>query len=550
MEDRSDREVLQRYMRQVHAHVAQNDDDVDFDSMSIQQALSSKYGEQVHQGCMDEVKSWLENDTGDFVPASGRKADVLPSKWVLKWKNGKVKARVVARGDRQKAGLHYGETYAPTISGEARRMLIAVAAGLDFKLVHLDVVTAFLIPMLEDGEEIFLRLPYHFIVCVRKLGVQVDDDVLLKLHKCVYGLKQAARRFYKKFAATMAGFSMRPAASDECLFVKYEGQIPVGFIGIHVDDALVAGKDEFVQEVKGFLASKLPIKDLGPPKDWCGLTVASSADGISVSQGAYVRKLLQKFGMENCRPAPSPTTAERLNVDDPASEEERASMVSIPYREAVGALTWLYINTRPDIMFAVHQVARRTADPTPAAWRAVKRIFRYLSATIDYGLVYDRGSTSEIIVYSDSDWAGDTTRRSTACTVIMMGGSPIAWKVKLIRAISQSAMEGELIAFSEAGKLTLYVMYVIDGLGMSDQVAPRPLRLLGDSMAAMQAIVRGNRTSRSKHIEVRHFWMRQQIEDGVFKLVYVPTESNVADIGTKPLGVARFIKLRKLLMSL
>ena len=143
-------------------------------------------------------------------------------------------------------------------------MLIAVAAGLDFKLVHLDVVTAFLIPMLEDGEEIFLRLPYHFIVCVRKLGVQVDDDVLLKLHKCVYGLKQAARRFYKKFAATMAGFSMRPAASDECLFVKYEGQIPVGFIGIHVDDALVAGKDKFIQDVNLKFGNSCIILDSWP----------------------------------------------------------------------------------------------------------------------------------------------------------------------------------------------------------------------------------------------------------------------------------------------
>jgi hypothetical protein len=222
----------------------------------------------------------------------------------------------------------------------------------------------------------------------------------------------------------------------------------------------------------------------------------------------------------------------------------------VPYREAVGCLLWLSTSTRPDITFAVHQVARCVSNPTPAAWTAVKRIFRYLQGSKDHGLLFKCSPDLQLSGFSDTDWAGDSTRRTTSSSLVCIGFTPVAWKVSLLKNIALSSMEGELMGYSETGKLSLFVIKLADGMGLSkDYVSGSSFDLRGDNTAALQALLRSRPTPRSRHVEVRHFWVRQHVENGTFNLSYVSSNDNVADIGTKPLPPQRFVELRNKIVS-
>ena len=222
----------------------------------------------------------------------------------------------------------------------------------------------------------------------------------------------------------------------------------------------------------------------------------------------------------------------------------------VPYREAVGCLLWLSTSTRPDITFAVHQVARCVSNPTPAAWTAVKRIFRYLQGSKDHGLLFKCSPDVQLNGFSDTDWAGDSTRRTTSSSLVCIGFTPVAWKVSLLKNIALSSMEGELMGYSETGKLSLFVIKLADGMGLSkDYVSKSSFDLCGYNTAALQALLRSRPTPRSRHVEVRHFWVRQHVENGTFNLSYVSSSDNVADIGTKPLPPQRFVELRNKIVS-
>ncbi len=223
-------------------------------------------------------------------------------------------------------------------------------------------------------------------------------------------------------------------------------------------------------------------------------------------------------------------------------------MCDVPYREAVGCLLWLATNTRPDIAFAVHQVARCVSDPRPCHWTAVKRIYRYLPGTTRLGLRYDGRSDAPVFeTFSDSDWAGDSTRRTTSSSVINLLGTPVRWRVRLLKSVALSSMEAELMALSEAGKETITILKVADAMGGLTRATPSTIRIDNDS--ARQALDREFPTPASRHIEVRHFWMREHINNGLLEVTRVPSEENIADIGTKPVVPAeQFLKLVGMMM--
>jgi hypothetical protein len=204
---------------------------------------------------------------------------------------------------------------------------------------------------------------------------------------------------------------------------------------------------------------------------------------------------------------------------------------------------WIMTNTRPDIAFAVHQIARRTADPRPSDWIALKRILRYLRGTPTKGILYKRSETS-IQCFSDSDWAGDSSRRTTACSLIYFGGAIIHWQVRLLKSIALSSMEAELMTYSETGKLGLFIKHLIEDMGLKDKFINGPIPIFGDNDAARLAISRISQTPRTRHIETRHFWVREQVAARKFSMKRIASNDNPADIGTKPFTGKRFQFLR------
>jgi hypothetical protein len=177
-----------------------------------------------------------------------------------------------------------------------------------------------------------------------------------------------------------------------------------------------------------------------------GTNNCSQRDGsIFVSQEAYTNKILQKFNM-----------AEAKGVSAPASREEsdKHKDVSgkVPYREAAGSLMYLVTATRPDVSFTVNKAARVMDRPAGKNWNKVKRIFRCLRSTSNYGLRYIRGC-GELKLFGDADFAGDkVTRRSTTGVIAIFADGAVPWTSQLQKTTALSTTEAEIIATIEWAK--------------------------------------------------------------------------------------------------
>ncbi|KRY54556.1 Retrovirus-related Pol polyprotein from transposon TNT 1-94, partial [Trichinella britovi] len=216
------------------------------------------------------------------------------------------------------------------------------------------------------------------------------------------------------------------------------------------------------------------------------------------------------------------STPAEINVSMEENEEHLSS--DIPYREAVGALMFLMTATRPDIAYA-----------------AVKRIFRYLRGTADYGLLYQAKGEGLLKSYSDADYEGDvTTRRSRTGVVCMCAGGTVLWHSQKQRSVALSTAEAEYVAASEAAKDMMWLMTLFAEI---TEVKQKPI-LFVDNMGAVKLSKNPEFHKRSKHIDVRFHFVREKYNEGKIDIQHIDT-SIKADILTKALPKTRFQNLRQ-----
>lgn len=144
------------------------------------------------------------------------------------------------------------------------------------------------------------------------------------------------------------------------------------------------------------------------------LHIAQHENGdISLDQTLYVNEILKRFKMTECTPKLTPSDPNvKLSLSMcPQNDEDRKEMLKIPYQKAVGALLYLNQTTRPDITFAVNDVSRFNTNFGIQHWKAVKRIMRYLKATINFRLVYSKRGIQQLHRFSDADWASEIDKR-------------------------------------------------------------------------------------------------------------------------------------------
>ena len=195
-----------------------------------------------------------------------------------------------------------------------------------------------------------------------------------------------------------------------------------------VDDILQATNDEELsKQVEQRLDEKFGIKAFGDVQSYVGLDIVNTEKHVQVSQKQYILQILDRFGMRECKPAATPAKVSQ----DQNEDMNRRAPANTPYRQLVGALLYLF-HTRPDICAAVVKLSTKLENPTHGDWKAAKRVLRYLSGTLDKGILYPKEVELNLWAHSDSDWAGcKKTRRSTSGYVVYLGTSPISWKSKM-----------------------------------------------------------------------------------------------------------------------
>ena len=232
-------------------------------------------------------------------------------------------------------------------------------------------------------------------------------------------------------------------------------------VAVHVDDCTIAASEpRLVDAFKARLSKHVEVTDLGELHWMLGIEVKRdrAAGTVHLSQRAYIDSILHCFNFTDLKPLSTPmdVQAKLTSEQAPASAAKFAAMRDIPYREAVGALNWAALATRPDISFAMSTVARFASKPGPAHWEAVKRIFRYLAGTRDLWLSY--GETQRALIgYTDADGSMAEDRRAISGYAFLVDGSAVSWSSKRQEIISLSTTKSEYVAATHRMKEALWL---------------------------------------------------------------------------------------------
>ncbi|GJW89012.1 retrovirus-related pol polyprotein from transposon TNT 1-94 [Tanacetum coccineum] len=263
-----------------------------------------------------------------------------------------------------------------------------------------------------------------------------------------------------------------------------------------------------------------------------GLQISKSPGGIFINQSKYANETLNKYGMDLCDPVDTPMV-DRLKLDE--------DLLGIPvdqtrYRGMIGSLMYLMIS-RPDLVFVVCMCARYQAKPTKKHLEALKLVFRYLRGTINMGRWYPKDSTMALTAYADANHAGcQDTQRSTSGSAQFLGDRLVSWSSKKQRSTSISTTKAEYIAMSGCCAQILWMRYQLKDYSFVFNNVP----LYCDNKSAIALCCNNVQHSRSKHIDIRHHFIKDQVKNDVVELYLMMTEYQLADIFIKALPRERF----------
>jgi hypothetical protein len=421
---------------------------------------------------------------------------------------------------------------------ESVNLFCSIAAVNDLELQQMDVTTAFLISPLD--EEVYMMQPKGF-------EVKGQESKVWRLKKSIYGLKQASRVWNQKMDSKLTSMGFKPCVSDPCMYVRHGGKGGSFLIALYVDDLLLASKDKNqMKVVKKELQAAWNVKDLGEAHQFLGLTITRNRKErtMHLCQEQLLKTALVDAKMIDCNSAPTPYEMQTklFNDSETRTASERASMEGIDYRHTVGQLQYAASNTRPDICAAVSMVSSYTNDPGPMHWKAVKRILRYIKGTLDYGIVLGGGIKVTLEGYSDADWAGDSdTRRSRTGYIFYVGKGCVTWQSKRQATVSLSTTQAEYQSLSTATQELLWIRALLKELGY-DQSEPTPMHQ--DNMGCIELTKSNKNHQRTKHIDIRHHFIKDVVDQKQMEMHWFPTKKMHADIMTKPLAAPTFHRLR------
>ena len=220
-----------------------------------------------------------------------------------------------------------------------------------------------------------------------------------------------------------------------------------------------------------------------------------------------------------------------------ANEPESQTVDIKEYQAAIGSVMYAMLGTRPDIAYTISKLAQYSSDPRLEHWKALMQLLRYLDTTADHGLTYDGhhddGIEPALVGYTDSDWANDPdSRRSVTGYLFRMAGGAVSWKSKRQPTVALSSTEAEYIAASEATREAANWLTFLRELGFD---VSKPTLILSDNQGSIALAKNPEHHARSKHIDVRHHYLREQVAARAIQLQYINTEEMVADLLTKPL---------------
>ena len=476
---------------------------------------------------------------------------LLSTKWTFKrdMQTQQPKARVCILGNHQRPGIDFNpnETYSPVAAIAVCRSLIAYAVSAGWFLFHADVSGAFLhadVP--QRKASIYVRVPDGF----PRLTETGETILAFLLLKSLYGLVEAARWWHDFLKNLLISYGFTQSPTDPCLFTRDLGTPKAIITTVIVDDFLATAMHS--QTVTEFHAQIS--RDVTLSKDeqlqfyiGIGIHIDRVKHSVTMEQQLYIMEILRRAGMSDCKGAETPSTLDEL-IPCPIGEE-LSPEDKLFVQTYVGAAMHVYVCTKPELGYALSQLSKFVSSPGPQHLTAIKQVLRYLQNTKHLALKYSkpRNNTllNRVFVFSDANWGGThTDRHSMGGGGAYMHGALIQWICKRLPTIMLSSAESEYCQATIITCMALYHRNIARDMNFAQH---GPTDFFEDNQSTMMIATNPISSPRTRHIDIKWHFIREQILRGTIIMHYMPTTDMIADIFTKPLGRVLFIRFRNII---
>ena len=501
-----------------------------------------------------EFRQMLKNGVWRY--KSGRKSipsnrKAIGTKWVFKIKkSGIYRARLVAKGYDQVAGIDFLYNFAPVINDTTFKVLLTLWLEKGYKAKVLDVKTAFLYGKL--SESVYIKRPEGYDMFLKEEGQKDGKETYLELEKTIYGLVQAAREWWKTFIkvlTTKLGFQQ--FQNDNCL-LKREDENGFCAIGIYVDDCIMIGDEMAIKNMVNDVKKHFDITT-EEAKDFIGCTIERKDDEIHLHQPDLIKRLLRTFenDLKSMKDYDTPASSGYKVVRPQTEEEKLGDEDQKKYRSGVGSLLYLVKHTRPDLSNIVRELSKAMDGANESHMKALLRAIKFVEVTKNYKLIMKSCKKGQmkwrLRAYSDSDYAGDSeSRRSISGYILYLNGCAVCWRSRGQKSVSLSSTEAEYRAQSDTVTEVMFVKMLVEFLGFEIE---KPITVHVDNLGAIYLAKSAGTSNRTKHIDTHYHFVREHIEDGTIQIEFVRSDENHADLFTKNLPGEGYGKYQRMTMG-
>ena len=415
------------------------------------------------------------------------------------------RARLVAKGYNQIAGVNFQHNFAPVTNEVTLRILLMTWVVRDLHAEVGAIQTAFL----HGDLELFLKFPDGYKEYLSKIG-EAENSRFLRLNKSIYGLVQAARAWWKKFTGFLVkqvGFTQ--FENDNCLLKKVTNQ-GIVYLILYVDDFLIIGNKGIVMDTMESIMNEFGTTKSDKNEDFIGCKIRRENNKTYLSKPNLIKRLSDKFGhkIQGMKEYETPAAGGAKVIRKEAVKSLISEEAQKDYRSGVGSLLYLLKHSRPDLCNAVRELSKVMDGANRAHEKMLFRAIKYVQSTKERELVLEPKMENlkwEMKAFCDSDFAGDVDeRRSVSGFIIYVNGCPISWRSRGQKSVTLSSTEAEYVALSEVATEILYICSILRFLQVKQEF---PIEVHVDNVGAIYLSKNASTSNRTKHIDTRyHFF--------------------------------------------
>jgi hypothetical protein len=485
---------------------------------------------------------------------------------------GKIKARGCADGRPQREYISKDESSSPTVSIYALMTSCLMDAIEGRKVATCDIPGAFLQADWPADRDCHLKFEGAMVSMICDIDPKYKRNIVYgrngkkylyaKLTKAVYGTLLGAILFYEKLSKQLVDWGYEPNCYDRCTFNKMVdgNQITIQF---HVDDLKISHVKQYVIDSilddlnKQFGTSKKPLAaTTGDIHDYLGITIDYSETGkVIFTMYDYLEDILAEMPDDMNGGAPTPASDNLFDVDDespPLNDKE-----SDFFHRTTARLLFAAKRARPDLQVAVAYLCTRVKCPSQSDYRKLTRVIKYLRRTISIPLVLGWDGSGQLKWSVDASFAIHKDMRSHTGAVLSMGqGALLSMSMKQ-KINTKSSTEAELVGVDDAMNFVEWIQLFVEQqikLINTDSVLNKignDVVIQQDNTSTIQLVNNGKQSStkRTRHINIRYFYVTSKIKSGRIRVIYHPTKQMVSDYLTKPLQGSLFRTHRNSIMG-